>query len=82
MCRKIVEDGKNGSDNYEGFPYTGSSMHINSRDRICGQRFANIKCVFCGQGHWSDKCSLITDKFFERERGFCFFMFEITSREP
>ena len=34
MCRKIAEDGKNGSDNYEGFPDTGSSMHINSRDRI------------------------------------------------
>ena len=67
---------KNGSDIYEGFPYTGSSLHINSRYRIQGQILANIKCVFCGQGHWSDKCSLITDpkarKKNLREKGFCF----------
>ena len=82
---KTAEDGKNGSDNYEGFPYTGSSLHINSQYRIRGQKFANIKCEFCGQGHWSDKCSLITDpkarKNFLREKGFCF-LFKIISREP
>ena len=73
---KTAEDGKNGSDNYERFLYTGLSLHISSWYRIQGQKFANIKCVFCGQGHWSDKCSLITDpkarKNFLREKGFCF----------
>ena len=41
---KIPEDGKNGSDNYERFPYTRSSLHINSEYRTRGQKFANIKC--------------------------------------
>ena len=58
---KTAEDCKNGSKNYE-FPYTGSSLHINSQYRIWGPKFANIKCVFCAQGHWSNKCSLITDR--------------------
>ena len=40
---KTAEDGKNGSDSYEGFPYRGSSLHINSQYRIRGQKFANIK---------------------------------------
>ena len=50
---KTAEDSKSGSDNYEGFSYTGSSLHINSQYRIQGQKFANIKCLFCGQVHWS-----------------------------
>ena len=58
---KTAEDSKSGSDIYEGFPYTGSSLHINSLYRFQGQKFSNIKYLFCGQGHWSDKCSLITD---------------------
>ena len=45
---KTAEDGKNGLDNCEGLPYTGSSLHINSQYRNRGQKFANIKCVFCG----------------------------------
>ena len=73
---KTAEDGKNSSDNYERFPYTGSSLHINSQYCIRGQKFANIKCVFCGQGYWSDKCCLITDpkarKKFFKENIFCF----------
>ena len=46
---KTAEDGKNSSDNYKGFPYTGSSLHINSWYRIQGQKLANIKCMFYGQ---------------------------------
>ena len=42
---KTAEDGKNVSDNYERFLCTGLSLHINSRYRIQGQKFANIKCV-------------------------------------
>ena len=38
-CRsKTAEDGKNGSNNYEGFPYIGSSLHINSQYRNRGQK--------------------------------------------
>ena len=55
---KTAEYGKNGSGNYEGFPYTWSSLHINSQYHIRGQKFANTKCVFCDQGHRSGKCSL------------------------
>ena len=73
---KTAENGKNGSDNYEGFPYTGSFLHINSQYHNQGQKFTNIKCVFFRHGHWSDKCSLITDpeakKNFWKEKVFCF----------
>ena len=34
-----VEDGKNGSNSYEEFPYTGSSFHVN---RYRCQKLANI----------------------------------------
>ena len=40
---KTAEDGKNGSDNYEEFSYTGSSLHITSQYSNRGQKFANIK---------------------------------------
>ena len=41
---KTPEDGKNGSDNYERFPYTRSSLHINSQYHTLCQKFTNIKC--------------------------------------
>ena len=70
---KTAEEGKNGSD---GFPYSGSFLNTNSQFRNRSQKFANVKCLFCGHGHWSDKCSLITDhkarKIFLKEKGSCF----------
>ena len=73
---KTAEDSKNGSDNFEGFPYKESSLHTDSQYRNRDRKFANIKCVLCGNGHCSDKCSLITDpkaaKKFLKEKDFCF----------
>ena len=39
---KKAEDAKNGSDNYEVFLYTGSSLDINCQHHNWGQQFANI----------------------------------------
>ena len=73
---RTAENDKSGLDNCGGFPYTGSSLHINSQHCNQGQKFAKIKYVFRGDSHWSDKCSSIMEpkarKNFLKEKGFCF----------
>ena len=87
---KTDENGKNGSDNYEGFPSTGSSLYkyFQYRSRnIFVTRVRNLLMLsvfFCSHGHWSDKCSLITDpwarKKFLKEKGsaFCLKSFHVS----